>query len=77
KVTLVQVASEKPKGTIVKEDPAPGDQVPQDAEVTLSVSKGPGKSGPISSNPGNPGRSGRPTANPITGLPGRGGTPTR
>jgi serine/threonine-protein kinase len=35
------VESDQPKGTVVKTDPSPGEQVPRDTDVTVSVSRGP------------------------------------
>jgi membrane peptidoglycan carboxypeptidase len=75
KVKLVQVDDKAAKGTIVKEDPAPGDHVPQDTEVTLSVSKGPGRGGAAGPTPTGPTPTGpTPTGpNPTRPNPGRGG----
>jgi serine/threonine-protein kinase len=35
------VESDQPKGTVVETDPSPGEQVPRDTDVTVSISRGP------------------------------------
>jgi serine/threonine-protein kinase len=35
------VESDQPKGTVVKTDPSPGEQVPRDTDVNVSISRGP------------------------------------